>query len=110
MNDVRVSSGLSRNMLFAGSKTVSAPANSTAIYKESPWGTFQVISAAAATVLIQGSNEDLTGQGTNSNWVLIGTITLAAAGSDGFATEAPWKYVRASVTAATAATSVLMGV
>jgi hypothetical protein len=110
--DVRVSSGLNRQFVFtaAQNKTISAPAASNSIYKESPFSSFQLISAAAATVLIQGSNEDLTGTGTNTNWVLVGTITLAGAGTDGFVTQAPWKYVRANVTVASATTSVLMGV
>lgn len=168
--------------------TTSIPQASLPIYKESPYSAFQVISAGAATVSIQGSNDDLTGRGyilgnanapgnpcntTNGsptltaqpgtfiaalvgtsivglgipygtvvnavaaggasltmsanatitaigvavifyaqNWVAtaLGTITLAAAGSDGFAIVAPWRYVRANVTAAAAATTVNMAV
>jgi hypothetical protein len=110
MESTRIVSGTSRNFAFGDLLTTAAPANSKATYKESPYSTFQLISAAAATVVIQGSNEDLTGQGTNANWVTLGTIAIAGAGTDGFATAAPWKYVRASVTVASAATSVLMGV
>jgi len=110
MSTVRITSGLVRPFKFGTALTTAVPANSVAIPKESPWATFQLISAAAATCIIQGSNEDLTSVGTNSNWVALGTITLTGAGTDGFTTEAPWRWVRASVTVASATTSVLMGV
>lgn len=110
MNDVRISSGLVRIFKFGSVLSTSVAAASSSIYKESPLASFQLISAAAATCVIQGTNEEATGIGTNTNWVTLGTITLAAAGTDGFTTEAPWKYVRANVTVASATTSVLMGV
>jgi len=101
---------LPRYFRFGTVNFTNGVANSLAIYKESPYSVFQVIAAAAATVKIQGSNEIATGEGVNSNWVDIGTVTLAAAGTDAVVVNAPWRYVRASVTAATAKTEILMGV
>ena len=74
---------------------------------------FQAIVTAAgtATVLIQVSNEDATFVGTNSNWITMGTITLTAIlTTDGFTTIAPWRYVRASVTAVSGTVQIIMGV
>ncbi len=51
--------------------------------------------AGAATVVISGSNDGV-------NFITIGTITLVLAtssSSDGFASDAAWKYVNANVTA-----------
>jgi hypothetical protein len=109
---VHVTSGDLSQFYFGspGTLTTAAPAATAASYKRSPWSTFQLTSAAAATAVVQGSNDDLTGAGTNTNWVTIGTITLGAAGTDGFATMAPWKWVRFNVTVASAATSCMMGV
>jgi len=86
-----------------------------------PWNakrTFQaqgVTSAGAgtATITISGSND-------GTNWVLFGTITLVLAttvatggpGVDGFASDAPWAYVRANLTVVTgtdATVNVYMG-
>jgi hypothetical protein len=53
---------------------------SQAIYKESPWSTFQVIGSAATTVTIQATNEVATAEGSKANWITIATITLAGAG------------------------------
>lgn len=108
-----------RNMPVNGTAiTTSAPATGAAIYKEVLHCTYQVISAAAATVIIEGTNEVASATGINNNWVPVtgttasSTITLAGAGSgalvDPVATAFRW--VRARVTAATAPTTVLMGV
>lgn len=64
------------------------------MFKDAPQSTFQVVATAAATVVIEASND-----GVNAIATALGTVTLGAAGSDGFATDAPWKYVRARVTA-----------
>ena len=97
----------------AGGTTVAA---STRIYKDSPYATFQAVGtttagAGAATIQIQGSNID------NVNaYVTIGTITLTLGTTlvaDGFSTSAPWKFVRANVTAISgtgASINVYMGV
>jgi len=71
----------------------------TAVSLPSGRATFQAVAngssgAYAATVTIAGSND-------NSNFETLGTITLSGtattADSDGFAIDAPWAYVRASV-------------
>ena len=109
---VHVTSGDLSQLYFGspGVLTTAAPAATAATYKRSPWSTFQLTSAAAATAVVQATNDDTTAAGVTSNWVTLGTIALVGAGSDGFATEAPWKWVRFNVTAATATTSCLMGV
>lgn len=69
-------------------------------YKDSPYTTFQAsvvgTGAVTATVVIDCSNDGV-------NWcsTALGTITLSGttSSSDGFTTAAPWKYVRARVTA-----------
>ena len=92
--------------------TVTGAAN----VKDSPFTTFQAwvtgTGAVTATVTIECSNDD-----TLQNWctTVLGTITLSGAtsSSDGFTTTAPWKYVRAKVTAISgtgAAVVVLMGI
>lgn len=70
------------------------------LYKDSPNATYQAVvsgtGAVTATVVIDVSND-------NINWLdtVMGTITLSGttSDSDGFTTNAPWKYVRARVTA-----------
>lgn len=51
--------------------------------------------AGAATILIQGSLD-------GTNWITLATITLTLAttsSADGFASTAPWPYIRANVSA-----------
>jgi hypothetical protein len=64
------------------------------MYKDAPKSAIQVVATAAATVVLESSND-----GVNANATALGTITLAGAGSDGISTDAPWKYVRARITA-----------
>jgi hypothetical protein len=86
------------------------------IYKDSPFATFQATgtttaSTGAATIKIQGSNVDDV-----NSYVDLGTITLTLGTTltaDGFATTAPWRFVRANVTAISgtgASVNVYMGV
>lgn len=91
--------------------TTSAPATGLGIYKDALSCTYQAISLAAATVIIEGSND-------NINWVpAIGgvlansTITLAGAGTGVVIDPYPtaFRWVRARTTAATTATNVWMG-
>jgi hypothetical protein len=60
----------------------------------------------AATVDVEVSNN-------GTQWVTLGAITLSGAlATDGFAADAPWKYVRGNVTAisgASATVTLLMG-
>jgi hypothetical protein len=128
---VKVQSGeFPKYFNFGGSTTCTAVGVSASAAKTSPWATFQVIATAvsgtiSATVQIQVTNEDATANGTNSNWLNLGTaITIttqtspATAGFPLVAADmagiAPWRYVRANVTALTASGSgpscqVLMG-
>ena len=82
------------------------------LFKDAPKATMQASVAGtgsvSATVLIDFSND-------NANWINGGTITLSGTTSatDGFTTDASWKYVRARVTAVSgtgATVKVLMGV
>lgn len=84
------------------------------LYKDSPNSTFQATvtgtGAVTATVIIDVSND-----GINAVTTVLGTITLTGttSSSDGFTTNAPWKYVRARVTAISgtgATVQVYMGV
>ena len=67
---------------------------------QSPKRTFQAdgttsAGSGSATILVEVSNN-------NSNWETLATITLTLAtttSSDGFASEAPWRYVRGNVSA-----------
>jgi len=70
-------------------------------FKDAPKSSIQVVATAAATVVLDVSND-----GVNAVATPLGTITLAAAGSDGFTTDAPWKYIRARVTANSGTVSV----
>ena len=81
------------------------------IYKDSLYCVFQLISAAAATAIIEGSLD-------NVNWYFItgasatSTLTLAGAGTIALVepVASAWRFVRCRTTAATAATTCLMGV
>ena len=74
-------------------------------FKDAPKAAIQVVATAAATVVFEVSND-----GTNAIATTLGTVTLAAAGSDGFTTDAPWKYIRARVTANSGTVTVTMSV
>jgi len=74
-------------------------------YKQAPKGAIQVVATDAATVEFEGSND-----GINAVATKLGTVTLAAAGSDGFVSDAPWKYIRANITANSGTVNVYMSV
>jgi len=74
-------------------------------YKDAPQSAIQVVSTAAATVVFDVSND-----GVNAVATTLATVTLAAAGSDGFTTDAPWKYIRARVTANSGTVTINMSV
>lgn len=110
--NVWVKSGRVMN-LFAGSGVTVTGAGSF-VYKDSPTSTFQAVvsgtGAVTATVTIEYSND-----GVNALSTVGGTITLSGTttASDGFTSDAPWKYVRANVTAVSgtgATVQVYMGV
>ena len=111
--NVWIKCGHVRN-LFTGSGVTTTGAGSF-LYKDSPDATFQAIvsgtGAVSATVDIEYSNDGINVVDTAG-----GTITLSGttSHSDGFTSQnAPWKYVRANVTAISgtdATVQVLMGV
>jgi hypothetical protein len=74
------------------------------MYKDAPLSSIQVTATAAATVVIEVSND-----GVNAIATALGTVTLVAAGTDGFVTNSPWKYIRARVTANTTTVQVMLG-
>lgn len=97
MSNVRVSSGAVRSLLGEGT-LVNVTGNP--VYKDSPYSTFQAsvngTGAVTATVVIDASNDGVYWCST-----ALGTISLSGttSSSDGFTTTAPWKYIRARVTA-----------
>ena len=95
-----------RYFSFSGVNSTTAVAASSPIYKESPY--------SSSTILIQVCNQEDTFNGVKANWITMGTITLAGTttATDGFTTVAPWRYVRANVTAISASSvvEVIMGV
>jgi len=87
---------------ITGYNGVTSTTTGDAHYKDSPYSTFQATvtgtGAVTATVVIDCSND-----GTNWCVTALGTITLSGTTSvsDGFTTTAPWKFIRARVTAVT---------
>jgi hypothetical protein len=120
MSDVKIKSGEQpRYFAFSGVLSTTATGASTPLYKESPWSTFQAIvtgsGTVGATVVMQGSNEDATYNGSKANWVTINTFTLSGTttATDGYTSVSTWRYVRANVTAisgTSATVEVIMGV
>lgn len=109
--NVHVASGTVHNVLTDATTT---PLTGNGVPKAAPKSTFQATvtgtGALTATVVIEASND-------RTNWVAtpLGTISLSGndSVSDGFTTDAPWKYVRARISALTgtgATVNVLMGV
>jgi hypothetical protein len=120
MSDVKIKSGEQpRYFAFSGVNFATATGASSPIYKESPWSTFQAIvtgtGTVSATVVMQGSNEDATFNGTKANWVTINTFTLSGTttATDGYTSVSTWRYVRANITAVSgtgATVEIIMGV
>lgn len=75
-------------------ETVAATFTGGWVFKDAPKTGVQVVATAAATVVLEVSND-----GINAISPPLATFTLAAAGSEGTLTDAPWKYIRARVTA-----------
>ena len=82
-----------------------------AILNNGPARTFQAVvtgaGAVSATVAVEVSNN-------GAHFITLSTLTLSGTnvGTDGFASDAPWKYMRANVTAISgtgAAVDVIMG-
>ena len=117
--NVWLKSGKIYNLTSDAGITTATPTYGTPVYKDSPYSSFQAIEtgtgAVTATIIVQASNDQATFEGTASNWITIATITLSGTttATDGFTTVAPWKYMRAGVSAISgtnAAVKVLMGV
>lgn len=100
--NVFVKSGRVTNLIPDGTNTT---LTGSWIYKDAPKSAIQVVASAAATVVFDVSND-----GVNPIATSLGTVTLAGAGSDGFTTDAPWKYIRARVTANSGLVNVTMSV
>jgi hypothetical protein len=120
MSDVFIKSGEQpRYFAFSGTKSTTATGASSPIYKESPYSSFQAIvtgtGVVSATIAIQVCIEDDTANGVKSNWITMSTITLSGTttATDGFTTIAPWRWVRANVSAISgtgATVQIIMGV
>src|ERR1700756_921962 len=91
-----------------GVTTTTSVSNSNPQYKVGPYSSFQAIltgtGAVTATIVIQVSNDDTFNTSPSTmSWCQtpLGTITLSGTNSvsDGFTSNATWKYVRAQVTA-----------
>ena len=73
------------------------------------------VGGGSATVKIWGSNVDAPAEGTDTEWVLLGTISLTLTttkSTDGFAVAAAWRWLKAELDAVAgtgAAVSVWMG-
>ena len=104
------------NSQTVNSGTITADGSGLPHYKDSAWGTFQSVATTTAgnvvaTVNIYGSNDGVYWAAT-----ALGTITLtsgASPESDGFTTVAPWKWIKAVVSALSGtngACYVLMGI
>jgi len=110
MNVTQVRASQPRNLPMNGAAlTTSAPATGNPTLKGPLNVTFQIISAAAATVIIEVTNDAATAAGTASNWLTLVTLTTSGAGTDGITSNAAWNWIRARTTVATAATSILIG-
>lgn len=97
--NVYVKSGRVIDILAVSSGTPTGPW----MYKDAPKSAIQVVATASATVVIEASND-----GINAINTAMGTVTLAGAGSDGFTTDASWKFIRARVTANAGLVNVLI--
>jgi len=90
-SNVFVKSGRMVDILPA---TAAATLTGEWMFKDAPKSAVQVVATSSATIVFDVSND-----GVNAVATTLGTVTLVAAGSDGFVTDAPWKYIRARVTA-----------
>ncbi|MCB0072850.1 MAG: hypothetical protein KDE20_15370 [Caldilineaceae bacterium] len=96
MGNVFVKSGHVRDILSDATTTVTGAWQ----FKDAPKAAIQATvvgtGAVTATIVIEASND-----GTYALATVIGTITLSGttSDSDGFTTDAPWKFIRARITA-----------
>lgn len=96
MGNVYVRSGYVRNILTGATATDTGSWQ----FKDAPKVAIQAnvvgSGAVSATIVIEASNDSTYALAT-----AVGTITLSGTdnSSDGFTTDAPWKYIRARITA-----------
>lgn len=89
---------------------VASPGVQQYVRKPAPGTTFQVFvvgsGAVSCTILFEVSLD-------GSHWITPGMATVTLSGTDvatdGFASNAPWKYVRPNISAVTGTVTVLMG-
>jgi hypothetical protein len=90
----------SGQVMGLGSGITSAPTAGNWQFKDAPKSAIQAVvtgsGTVTATIVIEVSND-----GVNPVATPLGTITIngTAPQSDGFTTDAPWKFIRARVTA-----------
>jgi hypothetical protein len=108
MQTFRLVSGRTYQLL--GNAGFTATGAGAAHYKDSPHTTFHATvvgtGAVTATVVIEGSNDQSGTGGAPQYWAktALATINLTGTGSDSdgvTVSSAPWKYIRARVTALT---------
>jgi len=96
--NVYVRSGFTRHIL--PQDTVTTTVTGDWMFKDAPQVSFQAVVSGTGTV---GATVvfDVSNDGVNACSTVLGTITLTGTtvNADGFTTSAPWKYVRARVTA-----------
>lgn len=68
-------------------------------YKDAPKATIQA-TVTGTGAITAGITIEVSNDGTNAVGTALGTISLSGttSASDGFTTDAPWKYIRARVT------------
>lgn len=97
--NVWIKSGTVRNLFPEPGVVSGGNLTGAWLYKDSPMSTFQAnvvgTGAVSAVVVIEYSND-----GVNAVSTVGGTITLSGTttSSDGFTSNAPWKFVRARLT------------
>jgi hypothetical protein len=83
-------------------KLLSAATATGAGESHSPWTNFRTFQAVGRTTAGAGGvDADVEGSNDGINWIDLGTITLVLSttdSTDGFASDAAWRYVRANVT------------
>jgi hypothetical protein len=92
---------------YAMLSAATATGYSAVMPNRDPQATFQAYGATsagagAATIIIQVSNLPAPNESTDVDWITLGTITLTLSttrSSDGFAKNAPWRHIRAKLSA-----------
>ena len=97
MNSVLIQSNKSHTLLNAVTSTGAGSSYS----KPGLYSTLQAIANGSSGAYSATVNVEVSNDGTN--WMVMGTITLSGtattADTDGFASNASWKYIRGNVTA-----------